>query len=240
MLKVLRIIVLILLLLVWFCVGLVVCLVRPRHKNNVFVLGRMLNMMCPVFGVKIRVKIPDECKNLGSAVYAANHQSNYDIFVMTRCVMPGVVSMGKKSLVWVPLFGILYFLSGNILVDRANRSKAVEAMKDVVAKIKKRGISIWMFPEGTRSKGKGLMPFKTGAFHTAMMAEIPVVPIICSSYANQIDLNRWDNGEIFLEMLPPIDSTQWSRGTVKGFSDTVRDQMVSKLAELDAKAKKPT
>lgn len=240
MLKVLRIIVLTLLMLVWFCVGLIICLARPRHKNNVFMLGRMLNMMTPVFGVKVKSIIPDESRNLGSVVYAVNHQSNYDIFVTTGCNLPGVVSMGKKSLIWVPFFGILYYLSGNILVDRANRSRAVDSMKQVVEKMKQKGISIWMFPEGTRSKGRGLLPFKTGAFHTAIMAEVPVVPIVCSSYVGQIDLNRWDNGEIIVEVLPPIDTKQWSRATVKDLTETVRNQMVDKLAELDTTARKPS
>ena len=68
-----------------------------------------------------------------------------------------------------------------------------------------RRLSIWMFPEGTRSRGRGLLPFKTGAFHTAMQAGVPIVPVVASSYANQIDLNRWDNGEVLIEMLPPLE-----------------------------------
>lgn len=238
MLKVLRIIMLILLLMVWFVAGMAICLVRPRHKNNVYYLSRMLNWACWVLGVKVNRIIPDECRNIGSAVYVANHQTNYDIMVL-GCVMPGTVSMGKQSLAWIPLFGQVYYLSGNILIDRARSSKAADTIRQVVAKIKQRGISIWMFPEGTRSKGRGLIPFKTGAFHTAIAAKVPLVPIVCSSYAGQIDLNRWDNGEIIVEMLPPVDSQQWKRATVKDCSNTIRALMESKLAELDAKVKKP-
>ncbi len=238
MLKVLRIITLIVLLVVWFVVGMLVCLARPRHKNNVYYLSRMLNWACWVLGVKVKRIIPDECRNIGSAVYVANHQTNYDIMVL-GCVMPGTVSMGKQSLAWIPLFGQVYYLSGNILIDRARSSKAADTIRQVVAKIKQRGISIWMFPEGTRSKGRGLIPFKTGAFHTAIAAKVPLVPIVCSSYAGQIDLNRWDNGEIIVEMLPPVDSQQWKRATVKDCSNTIRALMESKLAELDAKVKKP-
>ena len=238
MLKVLRIITLIVLLVVWFVIGMLVCLARPRHKNNVYYLSRMLNWACWVLGVKVKRIIPDECRNIGSAVYVANHQTNYDIMVL-GCVMPGTVSMGKQSLAWIPLFGQVYYLSGNILIDRARSSKAADTIRQVVAKIKQRGISIWMFPEGTRSKGRGLIPFKTGAFHTAIAAKVPLVPIVCSSYAGQIDLNRWDNGEIIVEMLPPVDSQQWKRATVKDCSNTIRALMESKLAELDAKVKKP-
>jgi hypothetical protein len=88
MLKVLRIIMLILLLMVWFVAGMAICLVRPRHKNNVYYLSRMLNWACWVLGVKVNRIIPDECRNIGSAVYVANHQTNYDIMVL-GCVMPG-------------------------------------------------------------------------------------------------------------------------------------------------------
>jgi 1-acyl-sn-glycerol-3-phosphate acyltransferase len=237
MLKVLRIILLILLLVVWFVIGMVICLARPRHKNNVYHLSRVLNWACWMLGVKVKRIIPDECRNIGSAVYVANHQTNYDIMVL-GCVMPGTVSMGKQSLAWIPLFGQVYYLSGNILIDRARSSKAADTIRQVVSKIKQRGISIWMFPEGTRSKGRGLIPFKNGAFHTAIAAEVPLVPIVCSSYADQIDLNRWDNGEIVVEMLPPVDSKQWTRATVKDCSNTIRALMEGKLADLDAKLQK--
>ena len=239
MLMVLRLILLVAMALIWFVLGLVICIARPRHRNNVFLLSRMMNWGCWVFGVKVRKHIPEECRNIESAVYVANHQTNYDIMVMTGCVMPGVVAVGKKSLVWAPLFGQLFYLSGNILIDRARRSRAADTIRQVVAKIKERHISVWMFPEGTRSKGRGLIPFKTGAFHTAIAAGVPLVPIVCSSYANQIKLNRWNNGEILVEMMPPVDSQQWTRATVKEFSDTLRGMMESKLAELDAKVKKP-
>ena len=168
MLKILRLGLLGVLMLVWFVLGLFICLLRPRHRTNVYWLSnRMMHRVYPLLGVKVTVTIPDECKDLGPAVYVANHQTNWDIVVLTGAVQPGVVAVGKKSLVWLPLFGILFYLSGNILIDRSNRSRAIDTIRQVVDKIRSRQISIWMFPEGTRSRGRGLLPFKTGAFHTA-------------------------------------------------------------------------
>jgi 1-acyl-sn-glycerol-3-phosphate acyltransferase len=63
-----------------------------------------------------------------------------------------------------PVFGQLYWLTGNLLIDRNNRAKAHGTIAEVVNAFKKRKISFWMFPEGTRSRGRGLLPFKTGAF----------------------------------------------------------------------------
>ena len=73
--------------------------------------------------------------------------------------------------------GELYWLTGNILIDRANRSKAMDTISQVAEQIKKNKVSVWMFPEGTRSRGRGLLPFKTGAFHAAIAAQVPIVPI---------------------------------------------------------------
>ncbi len=234
MLKLLRLALLGVLMLIWFVLGLFLCLLRPRHRNNVYWLScRMMHLACPLVGVKVQITIPEACRNLGPAVYTANHQTNWDIIVLTGAVQPGVVAVGKKSLVWLPLFGILFYLSGNILIDRSNRSRAIDTIRQVVDKIRSRRISIWMFPEGTRSRGRGLLPFKTGAFHTAMQAGVPIVPVVATSYAKQIDLNRWDNGEVRIEMLPPIDPNGWARDQVRECADHVRDLMNTKLQELD-------
>jgi 1-acyl-sn-glycerol-3-phosphate acyltransferase len=240
MLKILRLGLLGILMVVWFVFGLLICLLRPRHRNNVYWLSnRMMHRACPLLGIKVKITIPEQCRGLGPAVYVANHQTNWDIMVLTGAVQPGVVAVGKKSLVWLPLFGVLFYLSGNILIDRSNRSRAIDTIRQVVDKIRASRLSIWMFPEGTRSRGRGLLPFKTGAFHTAMQAGVPIVPIVATSYASQIDLNRWDNGEVLIEMLPPIDSTQWQREQVRECSDHVRTVMQAKLAELDAKVRHP-
>ena len=110
-----------------------------------------------------------------------------------------------------------------------------QTVEKVVERIKARGTSIWMFPEGTRSQGRGLLPFKAGAFHTAVQAEVPVVPIVCSSYFGQIDLNRWDNGEVLLEVMAPVCSKERGAAGIRELSEVCRARMEAKLAELDGK-----
>jgi len=240
MLKFFRIVLLGILMVCWFVLGLLLCLARPRHRNNSYLLSCWgLHLACPLLGIKVKVIIPEQCRHLGPAIYAANHQTNWDIMVMTGAVRPGVVAVGKKSLLWIPLFGALFYLGGNILIDRGNRSKAIDTILQVVDRIRGRRISVWMFPEGTRSKGRGMLPFKTGAFHTALQAKVPVVPVVASSYADQIDLNRWDNGEVIVEMLPPVATDSWQRETVRQHGDEIRSLMLAKLAELDAQVRRP-
>ena len=80
--------------------------------------------------------------------------------------------------------------------------KRCSTISQVVAQIQKRKISVWMFPEGTRSRGRGLLPFKTGAFHAAIAAGVPIIPVCVSNTSNKIKLNRWNNGLVIVEMLP--------------------------------------
>jgi 1-acyl-sn-glycerol-3-phosphate acyltransferase len=91
-----------------------------------------------------------------------------------------------------------------------------------------------MFPEGTRSRGRGLLPFKTGAFHAAIGAKLPIIPIVCSSTQGKIKLNRWNNGHVIVEMLPPVSTEGYGKENVRELANVCREQMLAKLEELDA------
>lgn len=132
----------------------------------------------------------------------------------------------------MPLFGQLYWLTGNILIDRANRSKAKGTIDQVVDSMNQSDVSVWMFPEGTRSRGRGLLPFKTGAFHAAIGAKLPIVPIVCSSTSG-LKLNRWNNGHVIVEMLPPISTEEYGKENIRELANLCREQMKDKLESLD-------
>ncbi|MFC0676223.1 1-acyl-sn-glycerol-3-phosphate acyltransferase, partial [Brachybacterium hainanense] len=120
-----------------------------------------------------------------------------------------------------------------------NKAKAASTIGTVVDKIRQRNMSIWMFPEGTRSKGKGLLPFKTGAFHIALQAGVPIVPIACSSYFGQVDLNRWDNGELIVEIMPPISVEGYAPNQIRDLLKHSRQLIAERIAELDSEARRP-
>ncbi len=219
-----------------FVFGCGFCLLSPRNPKHVFYLGRLFAKMSKVFGITLEFRGPEDLRHLGQSIYVANHQSNWDMITVAHAVTPNVVTVGKKSLLWLPLFGQLYWLSGNILIDRANKAKAKGTIDQVVNNIKNSKASVWMFPEGTRSRGRGLLPFKTGAFHAAIGAGVPVTPIVCSS-TSHLKLNRWNNGHVIIEMLPPISTEGYGKDKVRQLANQCHDQMKEKLAQLDAEVK---
>ena len=232
MIAILRIFALAIFAILMFVFGCGYCLLSPRNPKHVFTFGRYFGRMSKVFGIKLELRIPEDAYSRGQHVYVANHQNNWDLFTVSSAVTPKVVTVGKKSLAWMPLFGQLYWLTGNILIDRANRSKAVGTIDQVVDTLKDSDVSVWMFPEGTRSRGRGLLPFKTGAFHAAIGAGLPIIPIVCSSTGG-VKLNRWNNGHVIVEMLDPINTEGYDKSNVRELANLTREQMAAKLEELD-------
>jgi len=189
-----------------------------------------------LLGLKVEVRIPDSVKGIGPVVWIANHQNSYDLFTHANAVLPGTVSVGKKSLKWIPFFGQMYWLTGNILIDRKNTNKAMNTIELTADKIKKDKLSVWMFPEGTRSRGRGLLPLKTGAFRTAIQAGVPIVPICASNQVGTINLNRWDNGKIIIEFLDPIHLNTASRDNLRSIVNETHKLMANNIDKLSIEA----
>lgn len=87
-------------------------------------------------------------------VVIANHQHNDDLFVLGDLLPPRTVTVGKSSLVWVPFFGQVFWLGGNVILNRGRSHKAIAVMKATSSAIARDRKSLWVFPEGTRSGGE--------------------------------------------------------------------------------------
>jgi len=199
----------------------------------VYHTSRYLGKITKLLGFDVEVRIPESVKNIGPVVYVANHQNSYDVFTMANAVQPGTVTVGKTSLKWIPIFGQMYWLTGNILIDRKNMSKAINTMNITANKIITNKLSVWMFPEGTRSRGRGLLPFKKGAFRTAELANVPIVPICASNQEDTIKMGRWNNGKIIIEFLEPIYISDENNLSIRNVADNTHALMAAKISQLD-------
>jgi 1-acyl-sn-glycerol-3-phosphate acyltransferase len=106
----------------------------------------------------------------------SNHQSLYDIPVLFHVAGPNLRMIAKKELFHLPIFGGALEASGFIEIDRSNRNAAIRSLqraRDLLAS----GTHVWIAPEGTRSPTGALLPFKKGAFHLALEARLPILPV---------------------------------------------------------------
>ncbi|MBD1389083.1 1-acylglycerol-3-phosphate O-acyltransferase [Neiella sp. HB171785] len=213
---------------------LILCLLRPFHKNAVYWVSRPFGWVAPLLGFKVQVSGHEHVRELGPCVLVCNHQSTLDLVICPAPFPPNAATIGKKSLIWLPIFGLFYWLSGNILIDRKHSGKANDTLRQAASEIESKQRKVWMFPEGTRSYGRGLLPFKTGAFRLAMLAKVPLVPVCVADTAKLIDLKRWRNGVVPVQILPPIKLQP--NDDVRHVADQLHQTMAATIAELTEQA----
>lgn len=138
-------------------------------------------------GVTFEVEDPNRILDTTRpAVFIGPHQTELDV-LMLGCIFPKYCSVtAKSSLKKVPFLGWFMTLSGSVFIDRKNSKDARSAMAGAASQMKGRKQSVYMFPEGTRSYSKEptLLPFKKGAFHLAVEAGVPIVPVVVANYSH--------------------------------------------------------
>jgi 1-acyl-sn-glycerol-3-phosphate acyltransferase len=126
-------------------------------------------------GMRLEV-LQDRPLPAGPAIYASNHESALDIWILLRAIPRNLRFIAKQELFRIPLFGWYLSLARFIAVDRRNHERAVASLRRA-GEVIRSGVSIIVFPEGTRSADATVQPFKKGPFVVAMEAAVPVVPI---------------------------------------------------------------
>jgi lysophosphatidate acyltransferase len=134
------------------------------------------------------------------AVFVLNHQTELDVLLL-GWVWPQHCSVtAKKSLRNIPVLGWFMTLSGSVFIDRVDRSQAMKAFEGAARAMREKQQSVVIFPEGTRSYSAEpmLLPFKKGAFHLAVQAGVPIVPIVAENYSRVLNVKarRFDSGTI--------------------------------------------
>lgn len=167
------------------------------------------------------------------AIIVSNHQDNIDAFVIGANYPHQTVTVGKKVLKWIPFFGQFYWLGGNILLDRANKRKALQSMNLAAKKITKNNTSVWIFPEGTRSQGRGLMDFKKGAYHLAIAGQIPIIPVSISSFHKNLLPNSFSKGEVLIKVHAPISTKGLVRADIDALLEESRLVIKEGIEALD-------
>jgi putative phosphoserine phosphatase / 1-acylglycerol-3-phosphate O-acyltransferase len=162
-------------------------------------------------GIDVQVSGEQHVWSHRPAVFIFNHQSGIDMLLLCKLLRRDFVGVAKQEVRNNPIFGPVFTLAGTVFIDRANPERAIEAMRPAVEALRQ-GLSIVIAPEGTRSSTPRLARFKKGAFHLAMQAGLPIVPIVFRNALDALPKHALFVRPATIEVVvhPPIPTTDWT------------------------------
>ncbi|MGB5256228.1 MAG: HAD-IB family hydrolase [Woeseiaceae bacterium] len=192
-----------------------------------------------LIGLNLKVKGEHHLWSHRPAVFIFNHQSNVDMVIIARLLRRDITGVGKREIRDMPIIGRVMEAAGVVLIDRRNSASAIEAMKPLVDAMRVEGKSVCLSPEGTRAPTIKLSSFKKGAFHLAMQAGVPIVPIVIQNSGDVQPKGDmlYHPGTVEVEVLPPVETDGWSAETIDQHVTDVRNMYLLAL-EQDAESRK--
>lgn len=174
-----------------------------------------------VTGVELQVRGEANLWSHRPAIFIFNHQSGLDPVIMAKLLRRDVVGVAKRELKDQPIIGQLAELAGTVFVDRGDKVKAVESLKNAESAIR-RGLSIMIAPEGTRSATKRLGAFKKGAFRMALETGAPIVPVVIKNALDALPRHAMVIRPATVEVvvLDPIETDGWE---IEDLDDHIAD-----------------
>jgi 1-acyl-sn-glycerol-3-phosphate acyltransferase len=182
--------------------------------------------------VKVKVEGMEHLNGKGPYVFMSNHQGYYDIFVLLGHLPHQFKWLAKKELFSVPFLGWTMAAVGYISIDRGGTRDTVKAMNEAAQKIRD-GMSVVIFPEGSRSPDGLIQPFKKGGFTLAIKSKVPIVPIAISGSRDIMpkDSLTVTPGEIRMLVGHPIEIQHYSLKDRESLMKKVRET-ISKNFEV--------
>lgn len=222
-----------------FAAGLPIwALTKSRREAANFSAGLFGDFATAITGVDLEVEGEKNLWVARPCVFIFNHQSKADVMIMAKLIRRDFGGVGKKEIRDIPILGKLMEWAGTVFVDRSDGKSAIKAMEPLVDAIKVEGKSICIAPEGTRSLTTKLEPFKKGAFHLAMQAGVPIVPVVIHNATDVAPKNEFvmRPATVRVTVLPPVDPTGWSVRTLNQHVRDVRNMFLRTLGQPEESA----
>jgi 1-acyl-sn-glycerol-3-phosphate acyltransferase len=175
-----------------------------------------------------------ECSGLENAdfsrpyVFMSNHQSVFDVPAIAAVLPVSFRFVAKRELTWIPVFGWALVLGRHVIIDRARRERCVGSLRRAAEQVR-RGVNVVIFPEGTRSETDELGAFKSGGFHLAIDAGVPVFPISVSGSRRITPKKslRIKGGRIRVHFGQPIATAGLTRDDREALKAQVREAILA-------------
>ena len=221
-----------------FAAGLpVYALTGSRRESINFSFSLFADTASALIGLDLNVKGEEHLWSHRPAVFVFNHQSKADVVIAARLLRRDLAGIGKKEIKKMPIIGKVLEWGGVVYIDRDNAAGAIEAMTPLVDAMRNDGKSVVLAPEGTRTVSPRLAAFKKGAFHLAMQAGVPMVPIVIRNAGDVAPKGDFvfRAASVDVEVLPPVDTSDWKKATIDEHVREVRNMFLKALGQPEVK-----
>ena len=195
--------------------------------------GCLLTRLIPIW--RISVEGREKAQKKTPYIIISNHQSILDILIM-NCLRLKFRWISKIENYKVPVLGWYMRMAKYIAVDRGNKDSKAEMM-DKSAQSLRKGISIMMFPEGTRSHDREIAPFKLGAFQLALSTDKSILPVIVDGTGGILPkhgLMFSSGNNLKIKVLDPVHPGSFGTANPEELAIKFRTLMVDELKKMRA------
>jgi len=193
-----------------------------REAMN-FSTGLFGDIATALTGCELEVTGEENLWTSRPCIFVFNHQSKADVMILAKLIRRDMGGVAKKEVRDTPVIGKLMELAGTVFIDRANAGSAIKAMAPLID------------AEGTRTLSPKLGPFKKGAFHMAIQAGVPMVPIVIHNAGDVAPKNEFlmRPAKVRVDVLPAVDTSNWSIRTMNQHVAEVRGMFLKALGQAE-------
>ncbi|XP_076964888.1 1-acyl-sn-glycerol-3-phosphate acyltransferase beta isoform X2 [Callospermophilus lateralis] len=186
------------------------------------------------YGLRFDIKGRENLEVDRPCVIISNHQSILDMMGLMEILPKRCVQIAKRELLFLGPVGLVMYLGGVFFINRQRSSTALTVMADLGERMVKENLKVWIYPEGTRNDNGDLLPFKKGAFHLAVQAQVPIVPVVYSSFSSFYNLKTklFTSGTIKVQVLDAVPTSGLTVADVPKLMDTCHHAMRSTFFHL--------
>ena len=211
----------------------ILCAPFDPHGKRVYRINQLWTwLILRVGGISIKVSGLENVEPGQPYIFIVNHQSNIDIPVLIQGLVRFQLRwIAKRELLWVPFFGWAMWATKHITVDRADPRAAAKSLQRAKQRLAA-GISIVVFPEGTRSRDGRLLRFKKGGFLLAVQTGSKIVPVAINGSARLLPPGGWrvrpGTVEVFVDKPIAVDNVR--PGRLRALAEQARAIIAGHLA----------
>ena len=223
-----------------FLVGLPFRFLGSSERDSInFSVSTWASLASLIAGLKLIIEGEQHLWSDRPAVFIFNHQSAMDTVILARLIRQDLVGIAKKEIKKQPIMGPALALAGTVFIDRDKSDDPKEMLRPAVTALEQ-GQSVIIAPEGTRSKDERPGKFKLGAFHLAMQAGVPIVPVVIHNALDALPGNRMvvRPAEVKVTVLEPIPTHGWNRRSVYRACSAVHKQYLEVLGQSGTKRRR--